>query len=47
MSDADMARSRRAAGAREAEQGLVSQLITGAILLAVMLLLFVMSGFRG
>jgi hypothetical protein len=47
MSEASMIRRRPDAAPREAEQGWVSQLITGVIFLAVMLLLFVLSGFRG
>ncbi len=47
MSEANTARPRRNTMPREEEQGRMSQLITGAIFLAVMLLLFVLSGFRG
>ncbi len=48
MSDANIARSRRATQPREAEeQGRLSQFVTGSIFLGVMLLLFVLSGFRG
>jgi hypothetical protein len=47
MPDANMARPRRSAAPREPEQSRLSQLISGLVLLAVMLLLFVLSGFRG
>ncbi len=42
-----MARSRRNSAPPEAEQSRLSQLISGLAILAVMLLLFVLSGFRG
>jgi hypothetical protein len=47
MPEADIARSRRDAGPQEAEQSLTSKIMTGAILLAVMLGLFMLAGFQG
>ncbi|CAA9289069.1 MAG: hypothetical protein AVDCRST_MAG27-4547 [uncultured Craurococcus sp.] len=47
MPNANMARPRRDPAPREPEQSRLSQLISGLVLLAVMLLLFVLSGFRG
>lgn len=47
MPHANMAPHHRGPGQREAEQGRMSQFISGVIFLAVMLILFIMSGFRG
>ncbi|SDB15008.1 hypothetical protein SAMN02927895_00506 [Belnapia rosea] len=48
MSDMNSARSRRGAEPREQDQqGRLSQLVQGGIFLGVMLLLFVLAGFRG
>jgi hypothetical protein len=47
MPEADIARSRRDAGIHEAEQSRASKIMTGAILLAVMIGLFMLAGFRG
>jgi len=47
MPHANMARRHRGAAPREAEQGRMSQFISGVVFLGVMLLLFIMSGFRG
>lgn len=47
MPHANMVRPPRSPARREVEQGRMSQFISGMVFLAVMLLLFIMSGFRG